>query len=420
MDIDVASAVNTSATRVLLVADARSPTTWGWVDAIRSAGVVVLGRDGKPWPERRASANDESVRVGEPHRLRALASATPRRLKTAQKLRRTVGPMHASVEGHRLRRTVELADADAIHALRIPYEAMTALAARPRGVPLAVSIWGNDLTLHASTNWLVGQATRRVLASADLLFADCQRDINLAGRWGFRPGFPTAVLPGGGGVQLEQLDGSRWKPESPLADVLESGQRLIVNARGCREYVLNDILLDALSILATDLDPSIRVVFIDAVHDRTLRRSIEGHPLASRIIVTRKLLPSELLSLLCHTEIYVSITTHDGTPNSLLESMAAGAIPVCGDIPSIREWIGNEVNGFLANVSNSTAIAHSLRSALEVSDQERCAIKAKNARIIAARAERGASGRQAAEKYHKLVRDMKHLALLDYPRLIRC
>ena len=391
------------ATRVLLIADARSPTTWGWVEAVRSAGAVVLDPDGRPWPERQAS-NGRSPRSGATLRLRSLASSTPRRLKMAQKLKRTLGPILALIKGQRLRRSVDWASADVVHALRIPYEAMTALAACPRGVPLTVSIWGNDLTLHASTNRIIGLATRRVLARADMLFADCERDIELAQRWGFRPGLSTAVLPGGGGIQLHRLAEVRRAPESALADFLLSNHRLIVNARGCREYVCNDILLKALSFLAADLDPSVRIVFVDAAHDRALCRSVENHPLASQIVVTGKYLPSEMFSLFGRTEIYVSITAHDGTPNSLLESMAAGAIPVCGDLPSIREWIDHESNGFLAAFDDVSEVADALQSALKLSAADRNTIRAKNAQIIAARAERGTTGRHAVVKYRGLVK----------------
>ena len=95
-----------------------------------------------------------------------------------------------------------------------------------------------------------------------------------------------------------------------------------------------------------------------------------------------------MLSLFCRAEVSVSITDQDGTPNSLLEAMAAGAIPVCGDLPSIREWIEPGRNGFLAAFNEPLAVADALRLALGLSDAERSAIKSENGRVIAARAER--------------------------------
>jgi hypothetical protein len=390
--------------RILLVADTRSPTTWGWVDAVRSAGVVVLGIDGLPWPEHRPHGTSaEGLRRGVNQRLRSFAGATPRRLRATGRVRQVVGPLLASIKGRRIRRVVKRARPDVVHALRIPCEAMAALAACPPAVPLAVSIWGNDLTLQASESYLTRRATRKVLARTDLLFADCQRDIDLAGTCGLRPTTPTAVLPGGGGIDLARVAEMDRTVALQISDSAGPGHRLVVNARGCRSYVRNEILLDALSVLASDLDPGVRVVFVDSAHDAALGRSIEHHQLRSKIIVMGKRSPEEVFALFRRAEVSVSITDHDGTPNSLLEAMAAGAIPVCGDLPSIREWIEPGRNGFLAPFNEPLAVADALRRALGLSDAERSAIKAENGRIIAARAERGSAGQQAAEKYGQLV-----------------
>jgi glycosyltransferase involved in cell wall biosynthesis len=278
---------------------------------------------------------------------------------------------------------------------------MTALAACPRGVPLAVSIWGNDLTLHASDSWLAGRAARRVLGRADLLFADCQRDVELARKWGLRPRIPTVVLPGGGGIDLVRMAGRRASTLQLRA--LESTDcRLVVNARGCRQYVRNDTLLAALGLLAADLDRLVRFVFVDAAHDEALRRSIERHPLAERIIVTGQLPHAEVLWLFRRAEVSVSITDHDGTPNTLLEAMAAGSIPVCGDLSSIREWIEPGRNGFLARFDDPHGVAAALLRALGLSNSERSAIRLENGRIIASRAERCPTGKEAVAKYRQL------------------
>jgi Glycosyl transferases group 1/Glycosyl transferase 4-like domain len=390
--------------RILLVADTRSPTTWGWVDAVRRAGVVVLGVDGLPWPERRPlGAGGDGLRRRVDRRLRSFAGATPKRLWATGRIRGAVGPLLASIKGRRIRRVVKWAKPDIVHALRIPCEAMAALAACPPTVPLAVSVWGIDFTLQASESYMTRRGTRRVLARTDLLFADCQRDIDLAGTFGLRPTVPTAVLPGGGGIDLARVAKHDWTEISRLGDLEGPGHRLIVNARGCRSYVRNEILLDALSHLASDLDPRVRLVFIDSTHNEALRRSIEHHQLRSRIIVIGKCSTEEVFSLFRRAEVSVSITDHDGTPNSLLEAMAAGAIPVCGDLPSIREWIEPGRNGFLAPSNDPVAVADALRLALGLSDAERSAIKTENARIIAARAGRGSVGQQAADKYDQLV-----------------
>jgi glycosyltransferase involved in cell wall biosynthesis len=283
--------------------------------------------------------------------------------------------------------------------MRIPHEAMSALVACPLGVPLAVSIWGIDFTSDSSRSRLAGWATRRILARTDLLFADCQRDIDHAAAWGLRPGTATAVLPGGGGIELGRLTRRHGELPPSLRTLVRPDTRLVVNARGRRPYVRNDILLDALALLADELDPRVRFLFVDSVHDEALVRSVQQHLLSGRILVTGKHAPDEVLSLFGCAEVSVSITDQDGTPNSLLEAMAAGVIPVCGDLPSIREWIEHGRNGFLAAFDDPSAVADALRQALALSDEERLMVGKENAAVIAARAERSWTGAHAAEKY---------------------
>ena len=57
-----------------------------------------------------------------------------------------LGPLTLPFYGFKLNRVIRKVRPDAVHALRIPFEGMLA-AQTPASVPLAVSIWGNDLTL---------------------------------------------------------------------------------------------------------------------------------------------------------------------------------------------------------------------------------------------------------------------------------
>ena len=390
--------------RLLLVADAYSPTVWGWVNAVRSAGVMVIGPDGEEWPKYPVMRSmDRGFGARLYRRLRSFSKVTPRRLVATRKLLRLVGPSLAWIKGRRLRRFMNEIQPDLIHALRIPYEGIIAAAACPPNVPLAVSIWGNDLTMQASANPLIARSTRRVLARTDLLYADCQRDLDLARKWGLRPIALTSLLPGGGGIDFRKFSEFAQHSESEYLDSARSNHRIVINARGLREYVRNDTLLSALSILAPNIDSRIRIVFVGVSRDKDLGTKIARHPLVDKIIVTDERSPAEMAYLFHRAEVNVSITDHDGTPNSLLEAMAAGAIPVCGDLPSIREWIQPGRNGFLADPSDPHEVAGALRTALNLSAADRESIVRENKRIIAARAELRTTGREAAKRYRSLV-----------------
>ena len=100
-------------------------------------------------------------------------------------------------------------------------------------------------------------------------------------------------------------------------------------------------------------------------------------------------------------QVLVSPSTHDGTPNSLLEGMACGCFPVAGDLDSIREWITPNVNGLLVDAGDPSALAAAiLRGLNEPALRKQAA--AENASIIATRAEYTSNMARAAAFYEKL------------------
>jgi glycosyltransferase involved in cell wall biosynthesis len=120
----------------------------------------------------------------------------------------------------------------------------------------------------------------------------------------------------------------------------------------------------------------------------------------------------ELLPALPHHEmadifrsaaVLVSPSTHDGTPNTLLEGMACGCFPVAGDLESIREWITPGVNGLLVNPADPDSIAGAVLSAL---DQPEVRLKAseQNRRIIAERAEYNQIMARALDFYMRITK----------------
>ncbi len=66
---------------------------------------------------------------------------------------------------------------------------------------------------------------------------------------------------------------------------------------------------------------------------------------------------SELWRRYAGCNVLVSPAIHDGTPNSLLEGMAFGCLPVAGKIESIQEWITDGENGILVDPNDADSVA---------------------------------------------------------------
>ena len=120
----------------------------------------------------------------------------------------------------------------------------------------------------------------------------------------------------------------------------------------------------------------------NSVAERWIRQSAVGNSVRLLPTVSRE----ELAILFTASAVSVSPSSHDGTPNTLLESMACGCFPVAGELESVREWISDGDNGLLCDPRDASALARSIVRALRDSDL-RAQAAARNRMLIGNRAE---------------------------------
>lgn len=396
--------------RLLFVADGRSPTARNWIQhwitrgndvtlastfpcdpiphlaSLEVVPVAFSGRGarGTDWP---GSTPEKGQSAG--------SSAAPQRdarlINLRQTIRHWLGPLTLPRDAKRLRELVERVQPDLVHALRIPYEGMLAANAGLR-VPLIVSVWGNDFTLHAPSTPLMRQHTHWTMLAADALHADCERDIHLARQWGLNAAKPTLVTPGNGGIHTDI-----FFPPTSLVD-----EPVIFNPRGFRAYVRNDNFFQAIPLVLKEI-PNAK--FICA----SMAGQAEALSWVSKLGIGRSV---ELLGPRPHTEmadvyrsamVLVSPSTHDGTPNTLLEGLACGCFPIAGDLDSIREWITDGENGFLIDSGSPSELASAIVKAIKNKDL-RAKAAGLNQAIIAERAEYARNMAKAEEFYQSVKR----------------
>jgi glycosyltransferase involved in cell wall biosynthesis len=110
----------------------------------------------------------------------------------------------------------------------------------------------------------------------------------------------------------------------------------------------------------------------------------------------------QMATLFRRSQVAVSPSTHDGTPNTLLEAMACGCFPVAGDIESLQEWITPGANGLLVDPRNPRLLADAILRALGDANLRLQAAKI-NTRLVAERAEYGRVMGDAESFYQQLV-----------------
>ena len=139
---------------------------------------------------------------------------------------------------------------------------------------------------------------------------------------------------------------------------------IIINPRGFYAYVRNDTFFRAIPIVLKQR-PDIRFICPAMIDEAQAQKWVTEYRIASEVdLLPPQPFRQKMADLFRQAQVTVSITTHDGTPNTLLEAMACGCSPIAGDIKSIREWITPEVNGLLVNPLNSNALARAILTAI--------------------------------------------------------
>jgi len=394
--------------RILFVADGRSPTTHNWLRYWVDAGyevhlVSTFPCDSLPGL---ASLHVLPVAFGSLAGAQAGSSGWAARKPgwfvrlrgPLRKLRYFLGP--SSLVPHQRHFLHLLADIQPglVHALRIPFEGMLAVVTPPH-IPLLVSIWGNDLTLHARGSFLMAAQIRRVLRRANGLLADTQRDMRLAQKWGLPPSAPTLIVPGGGGIHPDKIE--RESLSAALPYPLPDGP-LVVNPRGQRPGSLRqDIFFRAIPLVLQEI-PQAQFACPSLAGDPESEHWVERLGIRPSTHLWPRLGLAQLWALFRQAQVFVSPSLHDGIPNSLLEAMACGCFPVAGDIESLREWIHSGVNGLLVDVNSPRALAEGILVALKA-PQLRAAAKNENARLLAERADYGRCMAKAEAFYEMIL-----------------
>lgn len=381
--------------RILFVADGRSPIALQWIENFVDRHEVHLASTFACEPILKlaslhfvpvafsGTAQSKSGGRSKP------SSLLPTGLRT--QLRNWLGPSTLPRAGAQLSAIIAEVKPNLVHAMRIPYEGMLAAAADTEA-PLLISVWGNDFTLHARSNPFMAAATRKTMQRADALLTDTHRDQGLAQEWGFAPNKPSIVLPGNGGVRKEIFKPPTAGRNAPI----------VINPRGMRAYVRNDVFFKSVQQVLKEV-PDARFICPAMQDEPEAKRWLERLKITDAVTLMPKLDAVNLAAAYQSAQVMVSPSTHDGTPNSLLEAMASGCLPVAGDLDSIREWITPGENGLLVDPNDPQALAAAIIRGLKDSDLRKRTAEI-NSALIAKRGDYN-NGMAQAEAFYKGITD---------------
>ena len=400
--------------KLLYIVDARSPIALNWISHFIQGGHEVHIASTFPCLPIDGAASLDIVPVamsgnyGLPEGGRGRSSLVrwliPVTVRT--KIRQMIAPWTFPGAASSLRRLSKGIQPDLIHAMRIPFEGMVASMAmrsmddpggRQKWTPLLTSVWGNDFTLHAGSTPGMESFTREALQECDALHTDCQRDLRMARELGFAYSKPGIVLPGGGGVRLEVF----YPPDYGNHPDGEAARVQIINPRGVRAYVRNDTFFRAIP-LVVEKYPQVHFLCPGMAGEAEVQKWVSELGVGEKVDLLPAQSQQEMGQLFRRSQISLSITTHDGTPNTLLEAMACGCFPIAGDLESIREWITPGENGWLVDAGDPRGLAEAIIKVITEPELRRRAGE-RNLQMVKERGEYEKTMQQAEGFYRSLI-----------------
>jgi len=350
--------------KILMIADGRSPITRRWIAMLKPLGVHVSLVSSYPCdpvpgadsfyilPLAFSQFGGSQAGSGGATGFRNLIK---RVRPLAQSIRHWLGPWTLELKKNKLQQIVDAEKPDILHAMRIPFEGMLAGFVGSK-IPLIISTWGNDFTLHAPSTRRMGTLTRRALTRASALISDTQVDFKRATEWGFDSGKPTLVVPGNGGIDLAEM-------KEACKGVVDGAQIRVINPRGLRSYVRSDTFFKAIPLVMKEM-PDVQFSCTSMKDQPEAENWVRSLGIEASVNLLPLLTQEEVWREFARSQVSVSASTHDGTPNTLLEAMALGCLPICGDLPSIREWITHGENGLLIDPADPQALAAAILQTL--------------------------------------------------------
>jgi L-malate glycosyltransferase len=299
----------------------------------------------------------------------------------------------------RVRKILRALQPDILHAHQAAVPGWIAAAAGFH--PFIVTAWGSDLLVAPRTSWLVRVLTSWVLRQAD--YVTCvSRDLADAARALGADPSRLAVAPWGVNTEI-------FYPSDPgnIRAQLGLGPGPVILSPRSLKQIYNPLDIAAAIPRVLQAVPAAQFVIRAHVFDSDLLERFKaiirrgGAEPAVRYV--GELGGDQAIADLYRaSDVIVSVPSSDGTPSSVLEALACGALPVLTDLPSLREWVEDERHGLFVPVGDVEAIAQAVIR-LSTDNPLRARMKANVAHLIAERADSSILMEQNTRIYERLI-----------------
>ncbi len=275
----------------------------------------------------------------------------------------SIAPLHYLFAIGQVRKLIGRFKPDVVNAhFATGYGWLAARACPKNGPPILLHLWGSDILQVPHKSILHRRKAVIALRSARMILGDSAYLLNRARD--LSPFEKSQVVYWG----MERKYLALWRTVGELNHPLR-----IIMPRHHEPVYNNEFALRALAPMLTAGIVSLTVPEWGSLAGRfrsvCKELGLDGvkfYPRQSR---------DKFMSLLVAHDVYLSSALSDSSPASLIEACGLGLIPVCVDIPGVREWVDND-SGFLVRPRDDESLRQAIGHILDSPDN--CAALRRN------------------------------------------
>lgn len=164
-------------------------------------------------------------------------------------------------------------------------------------------------------------------------------------------------------IRYPGVDREKFSPgvkSREAAIFFNDGGRVVFCPRGIGEYLNSENIIRSIPAVLKEY-PKSKFIFLYSNESHKLweehLKLAESLGVGQNIVGMSKVDWVQMPNMYRDADLMVSISSNDSLPNCMMEAMACGVPIVMGDIPPIREWVLDGVNGFCVDPQDPKKLA---------------------------------------------------------------
>jgi glycosyltransferase involved in cell wall biosynthesis len=255
----------------------------------------------------------------------------------------------------------------------------------PKSIPVIITFWNGDVTW-----WAQWSGIERLLKKQLVIYGVRRAKAITVNS---QEAFKTCLNYGAKAEKIHLIrypgvDASRFKPivkEEAKRKLGITAKKVVLCPRGLSQYLNSDIIVKAAATVAKRYPDSL-FVFVSGVGGQNELRKHKEQAFELGIenyVRWDGQVPWELMPTYYNAaDVMVSISSNDSLPNCMLEAMSCGTPIIMGDIPQIREWVADGVNGFLVPTRNPGSLSNRIADVFEGSVKMIASLTQSNVELV--------------------------------------